>query len=208
MMFDVPFDEVGRIVVRTTVAAKLLASRARRRVRGAAAVPDADLSRQREVVDAFLAASRAGDFDALVALLDPDVVLRADLGPTTGGSLAAGARGRRGFRKGLMFARLATSTRPALVNGAVGAVSSQYGRLTAVLRFIVAHQRSPQSTFSPTRAAGPTSPDTPRTARDRFPRRPTFNECSGGARRSLLWRLPRIRWGGGRSPPIPPSRRR
>jgi RNA polymerase sigma-70 factor (ECF subfamily) len=67
MMFDVPFDKVGRIVVRITVAAKLLASRARRRVRGAAAVPDADLSRQREVVDAFLAALRAGDFDALVS---------------------------------------------------------------------------------------------------------------------------------------------
>ena len=75
--------------------------------------------------------------------------------------------GRRGCRKGLMFARLATSTRPALVNGAVGAVSSQDGRLTAVLRFIVAHQRSPQSTFSPTRAAGPPRL-TPRTARDRF----------------------------------------
>jgi RNA polymerase sigma-70 factor (ECF subfamily) len=161
MMFDVPFDKVGRIVVRITVAAKLLASRARRRVRGAAAVPDADLSRQREVVDAFLAASRAGDFDALVALLDPDVVLRADLGPTTGGSLAAGARGRRGFRKGLMFARLATSTRPALVNGAVGAVSSQDGRLTAVLRFIVAHQKIAAIDILADPSGWATSPDTP-----------------------------------------------
>ena len=77
-MFAVPFDEIAPIVGRSPTAARQLASRARRRVQGAAAVPDADLTRQREVVDAFLAASRGGDFDALLAVLDPDVVLRAD----------------------------------------------------------------------------------------------------------------------------------
>src|SRR6266705_2564322 len=77
-MFDLSFDEIAPIVGRSPAAARQLASRARRRVRGAATVPDADLTRQREVVDAFLAASRGGDFDALLAVLDPDVVLRAD----------------------------------------------------------------------------------------------------------------------------------
>ena len=77
-MFAVPFDEIAPIVGRSPTAARQLASRARRRVQGAATVPDADLTRQREVVDAFLAASRGGDFDALLAVLDPDVVLRAD----------------------------------------------------------------------------------------------------------------------------------
>src|SRR6266536_1534889 len=77
-MFDLPFDEIAPIVARSPTAARQLASRARRRVRGAA-TPDADLTRQREVIDAFLAAARGGDFDALLAVLDPDVVLRADL---------------------------------------------------------------------------------------------------------------------------------
>src|SRR3984893_14493809 len=76
--FAVPFDEIAPIVGRTPAATRQLASRARRRVRGSAAVPNADLTRQREVVDAFLAASRGGDFDALLAVLDPDVVLRVD----------------------------------------------------------------------------------------------------------------------------------
>src|SRR5436190_1504686 len=79
-MFDVPFDEIAPIVGRSPAAARQLASRARRRVRGAAPTPDPDLARQREVVDAFLAASRAGDFEALVAVLDPDVVFRVDAG--------------------------------------------------------------------------------------------------------------------------------
>ena len=87
-MFGVPFDEIAPIVDRSPAAARQLASRARRRVRGAAPAPDADLARQRQVVDAFLAAARDGDFDALVAVLDPDVVLRVDRG--------AGARAPRG----------------------------------------------------------------------------------------------------------------
>src|SRR6058998_3406869 len=80
-MFAVPFEEIAPIVGRTPAAARQLASRARRRVQGAAPSPDADLAKQREVVDAFLAASRAGDFEALTAVLDPDVVFRADTGP-------------------------------------------------------------------------------------------------------------------------------
>ena len=87
-MFAVPFDEIAAIVGRSPDAARQLASRARRRVQGAAPVPDADLTRQREVVDAFFAAARDGDFDALVAVLDPDVVLRAD------GGVAASRRDR------------------------------------------------------------------------------------------------------------------
>ncbi|MFZ0118400.1 MAG: nuclear transport factor 2 family protein [Pseudonocardiaceae bacterium] len=110
-------------------------------MRGAATAPDADLSRQREIVDAFLSASRAGDFDALVALLDPDVVLHADLGPTPTAvsPLVRGAAAVAG--RALMFARFATSTRHALVNGAAGPVSSQDGRLTAVLGFTVVHHK-------------------------------------------------------------------
>ena len=95
-VFAVPFEEIAPIVERTPTAARQLASRARRRVRGAAAEPDADLTRQREVVDAFLAASRGGDFEALLAVLDPDVVLRLDRGavPALRGSPRRAGRGR------------------------------------------------------------------------------------------------------------------
>src|SRR5919198_1193351 len=93
-MFAVPFEEIAPIVGRSPAAARQLASRARRRVRGAAAVPEAHLTRQREVVDAFLAAARGGDFDALLAVLDPDVVLRADRGAVPPGAsrVVRGAR--------------------------------------------------------------------------------------------------------------------
>src|ERR671930_676832 len=120
-MFGVPFDEIAPMVDRSPEAARQLASRARRRVRGAAPVPDPDLDRQREVVDAFLAAAREGDFDALVAVLDPDVVLRADRGPARRGSVEVhGAEAVA--RRALSFARLAPAARPALVNGAAGFV--------------------------------------------------------------------------------------
>ena len=121
-MFAVPFDEIAPVVGRSPAAARQLASRARRRVRGAAPAPDADLSRQREVVSAFLAAARDGDFEALVALLHPDVVLRVDRGaPAAGlpsefrGAPAVAAQART-------FAPLARFARPALVNGAAGFV--------------------------------------------------------------------------------------
>jgi RNA polymerase sigma factor (sigma-70 family) len=128
-LFGVPFDEVGRLVGRATDAAKMLASRARRRVRGETATPDP--GRHREIVDAFLAASRDGDFDALVALLDPDVVLRADVGP-----LAGGTREIRGAEavasQSLAYSRLGLVVQPALVNGALGAVTTRDGELFSV----------------------------------------------------------------------------
>jgi len=131
-MFAVPFDEIARIVGKSPAAARQLASRARRRVQDAP-MPDADLTSQRSVVDAFLAAARSGDFDALVSLLHPDVVLRAD-----GGALRAGvSRTVRGASavagQALSFASLAPTSRPALVNGAAGMVSIVRGRVFAVM---------------------------------------------------------------------------
>jgi len=91
-IFAMPFDEIAPIVDRSPEAARQLASRARRRIQNENTVPDADLDTQREVVEAFLAAAREGDFDRLVAVLDPDVVLRADLGPEGGSREVRGAR--------------------------------------------------------------------------------------------------------------------
>jgi RNA polymerase sigma-70 factor (ECF subfamily) len=140
-MFAVPIDEIAPIVGRSPSAARQLASRARRRVRGAAPAPDADLDRQREVVGAFLAAARGGDFDALVALLDPDVMLRVDGGARRAGAslevrgAAAVAAEVRRFASGARFAR------PALINGAAGFVVVPGERAVAVLGFTVAHGR-------------------------------------------------------------------
>src|SRR6188472_183122 len=124
-MFAVPFDEIAAIVDRSPEAARQLASRARRRVQGESTVPDADLDTQREVVDAFMAAARDGDFDALVAVLDPDVVLRADLGPAGGTREVRGAAAVAG--QALTYSRLGLVVRPALVNGAIGAVTTRDG---------------------------------------------------------------------------------
>jgi RNA polymerase sigma factor (sigma-70 family) len=125
-MFAVPFDEIAPIVDRSPDAARQLASRARRRVRGERAVPDADLDTQREVVAAFLAASREGDFEALVAVLDPDVVLRADLGPLEGGTREV--RGAEAVAsQAIGYSRLGLVVKPALVNGALGAVATLDG---------------------------------------------------------------------------------
>ncbi len=136
-VFGVPFDEIAPIVGRTTPAARQLASRARRRVRGARATPDADLRQQRAVVDAFVAAARNGDFDALLAVLDPDVVRRAD----TGALALPGPRVVRGAAavaaQALTFRRLAGGARPALVNGAAGLVVVRDGQPFAVLAFTV-----------------------------------------------------------------------
>ena len=136
-MFGVPFDEIAGMVDRSPAAARQLASRAGRRVQGAAPVPDADLAGQRKVVDAFFAAARDGDFDALVAVLDPDVVSRSD-----GGTLRPGATGVvRGARevaaRALTFARLSPFVRPALVNGAAGAVVAPRGEPFSVMGFTV-----------------------------------------------------------------------
>jgi RNA polymerase sigma factor (sigma-70 family) len=136
-IFDVPFDEIAPIVERSPAAARQLASRARRRVHGSGAVPDADLSRQREVVEAFLAAARGGDFDALIAVLDPDVVLRADVGATAV-PVATRLRGARTVaEQAMLFARRADRARAALVNGAAGLVVGTASRPIAVMAFTV-----------------------------------------------------------------------
>jgi RNA polymerase sigma-70 factor (ECF subfamily) len=134
-MFGVPFAEIGPIVGRSPTAARQLASRARRRVRGTAPVPDADLTRQRQVVDAFLAASREGDFEALLAVLDEDVVLRADYGAAGALRLIRGARAVAGGA--LAFSRFAPFARPSLVNGAAGLVTVRDGRPLSVMGFTV-----------------------------------------------------------------------
>ena len=137
-MFAVPFEEIGPMVDRTPVAARQLASRARRRVRGQAPAPDPDIARQRAVVDAFFAASRHGDFDALVAVLDPDVVLRSDGGQARprmtfvlrGAQVVAG--------QAIASSRLSPFVRRALVNGAAGVVVAPHGRAQFVMAFTVA----------------------------------------------------------------------
>jgi RNA polymerase sigma-70 factor, ECF subfamily len=134
-MFDVPFEEIASIVGRSPAAARQLASRARRRVQGAAAVPAEDLSRQREVVDAFLTALRGGDFDGLLTVLDPDLVVRADPAAVAPGG-SREVRGAQAWAKGaLAFSRGARFARPALVNGAVGVIVAPRGRLFRVLSF-------------------------------------------------------------------------
>jgi RNA polymerase sigma factor (sigma-70 family) len=132
-LFAVPFDQIAAILGRSPAAAKMLASRARRRVEGAA-VPDTDRRRQRAVVEAFLAASRGGDFEALVALLHPEAVLRADHA-----AVAAGAdrevRGAPSVARS--FSGRARFARPALVNGAPGAVWAPGGRPRVVFAFTI-----------------------------------------------------------------------
>ena len=130
-MFAVPFEEIAQIVERSPAAARQLASRARRRVQGADAVRDPDVTRQREIVDAFLAAARGGDFDALLAVLDPDIVLRTEGREIRGAETVAKQAARGGAR----------AAQPALVNGAVGVVVAPQGRLLMVLRFTIARGR-------------------------------------------------------------------
>jgi len=137
-MFAVPFDQIAPIVGRSEAAARQLASRARRRVQQADAVPDADLASQQAVVDAFLAAARGGDFDALLAVLDPDVVVRADPVPAVAGALREVRGARAVAEQALSFSRFARSARPALVNGAAGVVAwAPDGRPFSVMGFTV-----------------------------------------------------------------------
>ena len=137
-MFAVPFDEIAPMVGRTPAAARQLASRARRRVRGTAPAPDPDLARQREVVDAFFAAARGGDFDALVAVLHPDVVLRSDGGTKRPGATIEVHGAENVARRAMTFARLSPYVRPALVNGAAGVVVAPRGVPFSVMGFTVA----------------------------------------------------------------------
>jgi RNA polymerase sigma factor (sigma-70 family) len=140
-MFAVPFDEIAPLVDRSPEAARQLASRARRRVQGEPAVPDADLPTQREVLDAFLAAAREGDFEALVEVLDPDVVLRADRRGVSIGAPRV-VRGAANVARGaLAFSRLDIEVRPALVNGAVGTVTLRDGRPFAIAGFTIRNRR-------------------------------------------------------------------
>ena len=141
-MFGVPFDEIAPIVERTPVRLRQLASRARRRLRGTATVPDADLPTQRRVVNAFLAASRAGDFQDLVTLLDPDVVFRVDTGTRTwlAPALLTGAIdvAEHAAAQGPRFATLCE---PALVNGAAGIIAKTRGGVIAVVGVTVINER-------------------------------------------------------------------
>jgi RNA polymerase sigma factor (sigma-70 family) len=132
-MFAMSFDEIAPLVDRTPAAARQLASRARRRVQGQSPVPDTDVSEQRRVVTAFQAAARGGDFDALVRLLDPDVVLRIDYG-SSGGGIDKVIRGARTVAsRAVMFAQFALTEREVLVNGLPGVVNMEDGRPTALL---------------------------------------------------------------------------
>jgi len=135
--FAVPFEEIAAILGRSPAAARQLASRARRRVRASTALPDADLARQRRVVDAFLAAARNGDLDALVAVLDPDVVVRADWGKVPAGASRTLRGASAVAKQALAFSQRARSVRPALVNGTAGVVADTGGRLLAVMGFTV-----------------------------------------------------------------------
>jgi RNA polymerase sigma factor (sigma-70 family) len=140
-MFAVPFEEIAAIVDRSPEAARQLASRGRRRVRGEVTVPDVDLTTQWRVVDAFIAAARDGDFAALVAVLDPDVVLRADRGAVPAGAsrLVRGAEAVAG--QALMWSRVDLTYRRALINGAAGLVSTRDGRPFSVGAFTIAGGR-------------------------------------------------------------------
>jgi RNA polymerase sigma factor (sigma-70 family) len=135
-IFGVPFDEIAPIVERSETAARQLASRARRRVRGAARVQDANLSEQRALVDAFLSASRAGNFEALLAVLDPAVVFRHD---RTAVPLGASREVSGALAVAKQFAGRAQAARPVLVNGAVGVVVAPRGRLVLVLDLTITH---------------------------------------------------------------------
>jgi RNA polymerase sigma factor (sigma-70 family) len=140
-MFAVPFDQIAAIIGRSPNAARLLASRARRRVQAAAAAPDPDLARQRQVVDAFFAASREGDFDALVALLDPDVVVRADYGALPVGASRQVRGAPAVAEQALSFSRLIPFAQPALVNGTAGIVVARHGRPVTIMGFTVKRGR-------------------------------------------------------------------
>jgi RNA polymerase sigma factor (sigma-70 family) len=141
-MFELPFEEIAPMVGRSPAAARQLASRARRRVKGAELpAPDPDLARQRDVVDAFFRAARGGDFDALVNLLDPDVVLRSDFGARRPAAPKV-TRGAAAVARQALIAALPTAhLHPALVNGAAGVVITAHGRPFAVLGFTVTDGR-------------------------------------------------------------------
>jgi RNA polymerase sigma-70 factor (ECF subfamily) len=138
--FAVGFEEIAPLIERSPAATRQLVSRARRRVQEQAPAPDPDLARQREAVDAFFAAAHDGDFDALVAVLAPDVVLRSDGGP--GRPLRVTLNGARAIaEQAVTWRALSPHVRPALINGVAGAVVMPRGRLVSVMAFTVADGR-------------------------------------------------------------------
>ena len=139
-MFELPFEEIAPMVDRSPTAARQLASRARRRVRGAE-IPDSDLVRQRTVVDAFFLAARSGDFDALVAVLHPDVVLRADFGPSRAAASVIVRGAAAVARQARLGANPAAVLIPALINGAAGVVITLDGQPHGVMAFTVVNDQ-------------------------------------------------------------------
>jgi len=140
-LFDLPFEEIGPMVGRTAQATRQLASRARRRVRGAEPAPQRDLARQRAVVDAFFAAGRAGNFDALIAVLHPDVVLRADFSPGRPRRSAAVRGAAAVARQARLGAGPVSEVIPVLVNGAAGVVIARHGRPLVVMAFTICQDK-------------------------------------------------------------------
>jgi hypothetical protein len=141
-MFAVPFDDIAPILDRGSAATRQLASRARRRVRDATPSSEPDVGRQRQVLDAFLAASRAGDFEALVAVLHPDVVLRVDSGALVGAAASKLVHGAEAVaEQAMLFRQFAPLARLALVNGDAGFVNVLEGRLQSVMGVTVADGR-------------------------------------------------------------------
>jgi RNA polymerase sigma-70 factor (ECF subfamily) len=152
-MFGVPFVEIGGLISKSPEATRQLASRARRRVRARPTSPDADVVAQREVINAFLAAARGGDFEALVAALDPDVVLRADSGP----GIISEIRGARAVaRQASMWSQIDLSMRPVLINGAAGMVTIRDGKVFSVASILVRDGKIAEMDFlaDPERLAG------------------------------------------------------
>ncbi|WP_329342354.1 RNA polymerase sigma factor SigJ [Streptomyces sp. NBC_00663] len=157
-MFAVPFDDIAAIVERTPAATRQLASRARRRVKGATPSAEPDLGRQRQVVDAFLSAARGGDFEALLAVLHPDVLLRTDSGALVGGAAASKlVRGAKPVaEQALLFRQFAQFAELVLVNGAVGMVNVSEGQLLSVMGITIVDGRitEMQILADPERLAG------------------------------------------------------
>jgi ketosteroid isomerase-like protein len=167
-MFAMPFEQIAPIVERSPEATRQLASRARRRVRGTAPVPDASITEQWKLVDAFLASARNGDFEALVAVLDPDVVLRADGGMTGLSHHVQGAEAVAS--QATMWARAGLTARRALVNGAAGLVSERHGKAFSVGAFTIKDGRSSSATSWSTPSGW----------------RGSISKCSSADRRPLL----------------------
>ena len=155
-MFAVPFEEIAPMIDRSPAAARQLASRARRRVQGQAPVPDPDLARQREAVNAFFAAARGGDFEALVAVLHPDIVLRADGGASRNRPSVVLHGPREVAANAVMASRLAAYLRPALINGAAGVVCEVNGKVFSLMAFTVVEGKIAEIDvlYDPERVAG------------------------------------------------------